>query len=79
MTQVPFPEHDDMVEALPADRANQALRIILPGGTRRYRMIANAQYSNAAGEYASVAGIPVSDQIAGCMLPAAGFRELDVP
>jgi hypothetical protein len=24
MTQVPFPEHDDQVEALVADRANQA-------------------------------------------------------
>ena len=32
MTQVPLPEHDDVVKALPADRANQTLRIaILPG------------------------------------------------
>ena len=32
MPQVPLAEHDDMVKALPADRANQALRIaILPG------------------------------------------------
>jgi len=32
MTQVPLPEYDHMVKALPADRANQTLCIaILPG------------------------------------------------
>ena len=31
MTQVPFPEHDNVVQTLPADRTNQSLRIaILP-------------------------------------------------
>ena len=32
MTQVPLPEYDHMVKALPADRADQTLRIaVLPG------------------------------------------------
>ena len=31
MAQVPLPEHDDVVKALPAERADQTLRItILP-------------------------------------------------
>ena len=32
MTQVPLPEYDDMVKALPADRANQTLRIVEMSG-----------------------------------------------
>jgi hypothetical protein len=39
-------------------------------------VIANAERSKAAGEYIAVAGIPVADQIARCLLPAAGLREL---
>jgi hypothetical protein len=32
MTQVPLPEHHDVVEALPADRPDQTFRIaVLPG------------------------------------------------
>jgi len=32
MTQVPLPEHHDVVEALPSDRADQTFRIaVLPG------------------------------------------------
>ena len=39
-------------------------------------MIANAEGSKAADEHIAVAGIPVADQIARCLLPAAGLREL---
>lgn len=39
-------------------------------------MIANAQCSNAAGEYASGLGIPISDELAVCLPVAVGFREL---
>ena len=47
MPQVPLAEHNNMVETFPADGADQALRIaVLPGRTRCYRMIANAEGPN---------------------------------
>ena len=39
-------------------------------------MIANAKGSETAGKHAAVAGIAVADQIARCLLPAVGLREL---
>ena len=33
MPQVPLPEHNDMVETFPADGADQALCIAVPGRT----------------------------------------------
>src|SRR5215216_4589852 len=77
MTQVPLPEDHDVVKAVQVDRADQALRIaILPGGVWRCRLIANAERSNAAGEHVAITGIPVTDQIGRCLLPAACLREL---
>jgi hypothetical protein len=32
MTQVPLPEHDDVVKALPADRADQTFRTTILSG-----------------------------------------------
>src|SRR4051794_9607369 len=77
MTQVSLPEHSDVVEALPSDRANQPLRVaILPGGAWRCWTIANTERTKAAKESVAIAGIPVADQVARCRLPAARFREL---
>ena len=77
MTQVLLPEHHDVVEALPSDRANQTFRIaVLPGRARRRRAIANAQRLKAAGEDVAVTGIPVTNQMGGDQIPAAGLREL---
>ena len=64
MAQMPLAEHDDMVKTLPADRADQALRIaILPRRARRRRMIPNAERADAADEDMAVAAIAVPDQI----------------
>ena len=39
-------------------------------------MVANAERANAANEYATVTSIPIADQIARDLLPAAGRRQL---
>ena len=70
MAQVLLAEHDDMVETLPADRANQALRVaILPRRAWRRGMIPNAERADAADEGIAVATIAVTDQITRDLLP----------
>ena len=39
-------------------------------------MIANVKGSETVGEHTAVAGIAVADQVARCLLPAVGLREL---
>ena len=69
--------HDDVVQAFPADRADQAFRIaVLPRRACRSRMIADAKRANAANEYAAVTSIPIADQIARDLLPTTGRRQL---
>src|SRR4029453_4592909 len=77
MAQVLLACHHDVVQAFPADRADQALRIpVLPRRACRRRMIANAERANATNEYAAVTSIPIADQIARDLLPATGPRQL---
>src|SRR5260221_10095525 len=53
--QVRFPEHDDVVQALPADRANEPLNVsVLPGRSRGDRPIANAHSAQAPHEDRSI-------------------------
>jgi hypothetical protein len=75
--QVRLPDDHDVVEAFPADRADQFLRTaILPRRSRRDRLVADAQRSHAANENLAVVGISITDQKVGYRLPAAGFHEL---
>jgi hypothetical protein len=77
MAQVAFAEHHDMIEAFPADRANQPFCVcVLPGRTRRRRAVSNADRSNAAGKYLSVCTIAIPDQVTRDLLPAARLGEL---
>jgi hypothetical protein len=47
MAQMAFVEHHDMIEALPADRADQPFGVgVLPGSTRRRRAVSNTDGSN---------------------------------
>src|SRR5665811_1985190 len=39
-------------------------------------MIADAETSNTATKHAAIAGIAVADQVARCLFPAVGLREL---
>jgi len=49
VAQVLLADHNNMVKAFPADRADQTLHIsVLPGWAWRRRMIANAKRANAS-------------------------------
>jgi hypothetical protein len=62
--------HYDVVQALPADRANQTFSIAaLPWRACRCRMIANAKRANSTNEYTAVTSILIADQIARDWLP----------
>src|SRR4029453_4231105 len=66
VAQVLLACHQNVVQAFPADRADQALGIpVLPRRACRRRMIANAERANATNEYAAVTSIPITDQIRG--------------
>ncbi len=72
--QMPFAEHDDMIETFPSDRANQTFRVsILPRRARCCRMISNTKSSNATNERSSITAVAIADQSARSLLPATGF------
>ena len=74
---MPLAEHNNVVKALPSDRADKSFSIsVLPWGARWRRSIANADRSKSSDEDLALGPIPVADQIAGGLFPAACFREL---
>ena len=67
-TQVCLSEHDQVVDALPPDRADQPLRkAVLPRRAGRDRLVANAHGAEAAGDNRTVDGVTVADQVARCL------------
>ena len=76
VTEVALAEHN-MVKAFPADRTDQPFSVsVLPWGARRRRSIANAHRSKSSDEDLAIGPIPVPNEIAGSLFPAAGFRDL---
>src|ERR1700736_3756742 len=72
-----FAEHHNMIEAFPADRADQPFCVrVLPRRTRRRRAVSNADRSNAADKYLTVCTIAIPDQVSRNLLPAASLSEL---
>ena len=77
MTEVPLSEHDNVVKAFPSDRTDQPFSIsILPRGARRRRSIADAHRSESADKDLPISAVPVTNEIAGSLFPAACFRDL---
>src|SRR6516225_8447134 len=77
MTKMLFAEHHDMIEAVPADRTNDPLRIcILPWRPRRDRSIPYAHCGNASDEGVAVSAISISNDVPGRFSPTASFRKL---
>jgi hypothetical protein len=69
--------HHNVVETFPTDRTDQALCIpVLPWRACRCGMIANAKRANPADEDTAVSSVPIAEQIARNLLPAAGGRQL---
>src|SRR5262245_21338681 len=76
-TEVCFPEHDQMVNALPPDRANQPFRkAILPLRAGRDGLVANAHCAQPASDNRTVNGVAVADQVAWRLVPRKSFRDL---
>ena len=70
-------EHDNVVKAFPSDRTDQPFGTsILPRGAWRRWSVANAHRSKSSDENFAIRSIAIADQIAGKLLPSAGFRYL---
>ena len=77
VTKMAFAYYDDMIDAFPADRTDQPFSIsVLPWGARRRRPITNAHGSKSSDEDLTIDPIEIADEMAGSLVPAAGFREL---
>src|SRR6202158_49793 len=77
MSEVPLSEHNNVVKAFPSDRTDQPFGIsILPRGAWRRWSVANAHRSKSSDEELTKDPVPIADQIAGSLFPAACFREL---
>src|SRR2546422_4897726 len=63
-SEVPFVEHDDVIEAFWSNRPDDALgEGILPGRSRRDEDLANSQTLHPPCEHVAVDGIPIAEQV----------------
>src|SRR6202158_522527 len=77
VTEVSLAEHNNVVKAFPSDRTDQPFGIsILPRGARRRWSVANAYRSESADKDLTIGPVPVANEIAGSLFPAASFRDL---
>ena len=77
VAKMAFADYDDMIDAFPADRTDQPFSIsVLPWRARRRRPITNAHGSKSSDEDLTIGAIEITDEMAGSLVPAAGFREL---
>ena len=64
MAQMSLPEDEDVIKALPADRADQPFDMaVLPRRSRRCRSVANAHGANAPSERLAIDPIAITDKI----------------
>src|SRR3981189_1743040 len=77
MTEVSLAEHNNVVKALPSDRTDQPFGIcVLPWGARRCWSVADAHRPESADKDLTIGAVPVANEIAGSLFPAACFRDL---
>src|SRR5947209_14609351 len=75
--EVPFVDHDDVIEAFPTNRADDALgEGILPGRPRRDKDLAYPQAFHPPYEHVPVDGIPIAEQVLGRGLFREAFDQL---
>ena len=64
--QVILVQHNDVVQAFPADGANQSFdHWVLPGGARRSELLFQTQVLDSAHEVGAIDGIPIPEEITG--------------
>src|ERR1700731_3079472 len=77
VTEVSLAEHNNVVKAFPSDRTDQPFGIcVLPRGPWRCWSVANSYRSESADKDLTIGPIPVTNEIAGSLFPAACFRDL---
>src|SRR5580704_1412773 len=75
--QVGLAEDDDVIEAFPADRADQSLRMpVLPRRPRGDRVIAYAHGCKTLRDGLAIAPVAVPNHVVRCLIPREGIREL---
>src|SRR6202022_3149257 len=77
VTEVSLAQDNNVVKAFPSNRTDQPFSIcVLPRGTRRRRSAANAYRSESADKDLTIGPVPVTNEIAGRLFPAACLRDL---
>ena len=77
LAQMGFAEDDDVIEAFPADRADEPLRMpVLPGRPRGGRVIAYTHRRKALRYRLTVGPISVSDHVVWCFIPRENIGDL---
>ena len=72
-----FPEYDHVVQAFPADRANEPLNVsILPGGSERNRPISNAHGAQTLHKGCPVRSVPIPNEVSRRLAPWEGLGDL---
>ncbi len=77
LAQVPFAERDDVIEALAADRADEASYMsVLPRQPPGNQLITDSHSGETLPGGVPVNTVTVSEQISRCLLPGEGFGDL---
>jgi hypothetical protein len=71
-----FSEHDHVIQAFTADRADHAFDVGALPGARRRQDLCHAHRRDLIHERVAEDAVPVPQQIARCRLPRKGFSEL---
>src|SRR5438876_11413991 len=67
--EMPFVDHDDLIEAFPSNRPDDALgEGILPGRSRGNEDLAHPQAFHPPSEHVAVDSVPIAEQVLGCGL-----------
>src|SRR5450631_1139328 len=75
--QVRFTEYDHVVQALPADRADEPLNVsVLPGRSERNRPISNTHGAQALHEDWPVRDVPIPNEVSRRMVPRESLGDL---
>ena len=75
--QMGFAEDDDVIEAFPADRADQSLRMpILPRRPSSRRVISDAHGRKPPGDSVTIGRVAVADEMIGSFVPWEGIGDL---
>jgi hypothetical protein len=77
VTEVTLAEYNNVVKAFPSDRTNQPFSMsILPRGGAATWVDRDAYRSESADKNLTISAVPVTNEIAGSLLPPACFRDL---